>query len=169
MGCKLCMDPRQVENRSDLANQVIFGNNLLTWVQRAIFFGCPAAVRYLIFYTLALFVYDKATVELGFLKSRWLSVGAALLAAAAISFFAPAAWHQRLWPGWVVVVPIGALAVLTTSRFFTLNCGGGCGGRQTNAVQGYWMSRGPDPLSAEARRLSDWRRSTSPPTFPVRT
>jgi hypothetical protein len=91
------------------------------WVQRAIFFGCLAAVGYLIFYTLALFVYDKATVELEFLKSRWLSVGAALLAAAAISFFAPAAWHQRLWPGWVVVVPIGALAVLAyyLTPFFT--------------------------------------------------
>jgi hypothetical protein len=82
------------------------------WVQRAIFFGCLAAVGYLIFYTLALLVYDEATVELGFLKSRWFSVGAALPAAAAISFFAPAARHQRLWPGWVVVVPIGALAVL---------------------------------------------------------
>src|SRR5262249_35512073 len=28
MGCKLGMDPRQVENRSDLANQVIVGNSL---------------------------------------------------------------------------------------------------------------------------------------------
>jgi hypothetical protein len=28
MGCKRCMDPRQVENRRDL-RQVIFGNNLL--------------------------------------------------------------------------------------------------------------------------------------------
>jgi hypothetical protein len=43
------------------------------WVQRAIFFGCLAAVGYLIFYTLALLVYDEATVELGFLKSRWFS------------------------------------------------------------------------------------------------
>jgi hypothetical protein len=81
-------------------------------VQRAIFFGSLAAVGYLIFYTLALFVYDKATVELEFLKSRWLSLGAAVLAAVAISLLAPAAWQQRLWPGWVVVVPIGALAVL---------------------------------------------------------
>ena len=55
---------------------------------------------------------DKATVELEFLKSRSLSVVAALVVAAAISFFAPAKWNQRLWPGWVCVVPIGALAVL---------------------------------------------------------
>ena len=91
------------------------------WVQRGIFFGSLAAVGYLIFYTLALFVYDKATIELEFLKSRWLSLGAAVLAAVAISLLAPAAWHQRLWPGWVVVVPIGALAVLAyyLTPFFT--------------------------------------------------
>jgi hypothetical protein len=82
------------------------------WVQRVILFGCLAAVAYLVLYTLALFIYDKATVELEFLKSRSLSVVAALVVAAAISFFAPTKWNQRLWPGWVCVVPIGALAVL---------------------------------------------------------
>jgi len=39
-------------------------------------------------------------------------VTVALAAAAALSFFAPAKWNQRLWPGWVCVVPIGVLAVL---------------------------------------------------------
>ena len=82
------------------------------WVQRVILFGCLAAVAYLVLYTLALFVYDRATVELEFLKSRSLSVVAALVVAAAISFFAPTTWNERLWPGWVCVVPIGALAVL---------------------------------------------------------
>jgi hypothetical protein len=82
------------------------------WLQRAILFGCIAAVGYLILYTLALFIYDKATVELEFLKSRPLSVVASLVAAAAISFFAPARWSERLWPGWVWVVPMGGLAVL---------------------------------------------------------
>ncbi len=81
------------------------------WVQRVILFGCLAAVAYLVLYTLALFIYDKATVELEFLKSRSLSVVAALVVAAT-SFFAPTAWNERLWPGWVCVVPIGALAVL---------------------------------------------------------
>jgi hypothetical protein len=83
------------------------------WVQRVILFGCLAAVAYLMLHTLALFIYDKATVELEFLKSRSLSVVTALAVAAAISFFAPTNWNQRrLWPGWVCVVPIGALAVL---------------------------------------------------------
>jgi hypothetical protein len=83
-----------------------------SWVQRVILFGCLTAVAYLIFYTLALFIYDKATVELEFLKSRWPSIAAAVVLAAAISFFAPIKWSERLWPGWVWVVPIGALAVL---------------------------------------------------------
>jgi hypothetical protein len=43
------------------------------WLQRLITFGCVAAAAYLILYTLALFIYDNATVELGFLQSRWLS------------------------------------------------------------------------------------------------
>jgi len=47
-----------------------------------------------------------------FIKSRSLSVVAALVVATAICFFAPTKWKQRLWPGWVCVVPIGALAVL---------------------------------------------------------
>jgi len=91
------------------------------WVQRAIFFGCAAAVGYLIFYTVALFIYDRATVELEFLKSRPLAVAAALVAAAGISFFAPSRWQQRLWPGWVWLVPMGALTVLAyyLTPFFT--------------------------------------------------
>jgi hypothetical protein len=90
-------------------------------VQRAIFFGCVAAAGYLIFYTVALFIYDKAPVELEFLKSRSPAVAAALLAAIVISFFAPMRWQQRLWQGWVWLVPIGALAVLAyyLTPFFT--------------------------------------------------
>jgi hypothetical protein len=91
------------------------------WVQRAIFFGCTAAVGYLIFYTAALFIYDRATVELEFLKSRPLAVVAALVAAAGVSFFASSRWQQRLWPGWIWLVPIGALVVLGyyLTPFFT--------------------------------------------------
>ncbi len=92
-----------------------------TWLQRAIAFGAIVAVGYLFVYTLALFVYDRATVELEFLKSRWYSAIAALVIAALISYLLPAKWNQRLWPGWVSAVPIGALAVLAyyLSPYFT--------------------------------------------------
>src|SRR5262249_19701736 len=52
-----------------------------SWLQRIITFGAAAAVAYLIVYGLALFVYEKVTVELEWLKSRWLSAGAAVVLA----------------------------------------------------------------------------------------
>ena len=82
------------------------------WMQRSITFGVLVAVGYLIVSSVALFIYDKATVELEFLKSRWLSVTAAIVLAAAVSLFTPTSWNERIWPGWVWVVPIGAMAVL---------------------------------------------------------
>ena len=82
------------------------------WLQRAITSGVAFAVLYLIVYTLALLVYDKATVELEFLKDRQWSLIAAGVGAAAVGLFAPSQWMQRVWPGWVWVVPIGSLAVL---------------------------------------------------------
>ncbi len=83
------------------------------WLQRAITFAAAAAVSYLIVYTLALFIYDNAAVELEFLKTRWWSLIAALVIAAVISLFWPAKWTQRLWPGWIWVIPVGAIGVLT--------------------------------------------------------
>jgi len=82
------------------------------WLQRIVTFAAAAAVAYLIVYSLALLVYEKATVELEWLKSRWLSAGAAVVLAAVLSFFTPIAWNERLWPGWAWAVPAGALAVL---------------------------------------------------------
>src|ERR1700745_3045181 len=90
------------------------------WVQRAIFFGCVAAVGYLIFYTVALFIYDKSTVELEFLKFRSPAIAAALVAAGGISFFAPARWQQRLWPGWAWLASLGGparLGLLSSALF----------------------------------------------------
>ena len=83
-----------------------------SWLQRAILLGSLGAVAYLVVYSLSLLIYDKATVEMEFLKSRWLSVAVAAVIAVIAGHFAPRAWNQRVWPGWVLVVPIGALAVL---------------------------------------------------------
>jgi hypothetical protein len=50
-----------------------------------------------------------------------LSAVAALLAATLVSCLVPAGWSERLWPGWLWVVPIGAVAVLGyyLSPYFT--------------------------------------------------
>jgi hypothetical protein len=92
------------------------------WVQRTIMLGCLGAVAYLILYTIAPFVSDMAPVAASeFLKSRAPSVIAALAVAAVASYFAPARWTQRVWPGWVWLVPIGSLSVLGyyLSSYFT--------------------------------------------------
>jgi hypothetical protein len=82
------------------------------WLQRLITFGCAAAAAYLVLYTLALFIYDNATVELGFLQSRSLSAGTALVVAAILAAIVPSRWYQQLWHGWIWVVPVGAIGVL---------------------------------------------------------
>ncbi|MFZ1092363.1 MAG: hypothetical protein WAN75_24615 [Xanthobacteraceae bacterium] len=62
----------------------LIGAGVLGWIAIAL-----PEQWYLILYMVALFIYDKATVELEFLKSRWLTVTVALVVAAAVSVFAP--------------------------------------------------------------------------------
>jgi len=96
------------------AAALAFGATLMPepWLQRTILFGALAALSYLVLYSLALLVYDKASVELEFLTWRWPSVVAAVIAAAIGTAFAPAQWSERLWPGWTWSIPLGALVVL---------------------------------------------------------
>jgi hypothetical protein len=82
------------------------------WLQRAILVAALAAVVYSVAYTVALLVYENATVELEFLKWRSLSLAAAVTVALLAGVFVPASWRERLWPGWAWLVPIGALSVL---------------------------------------------------------
>jgi hypothetical protein len=82
------------------------------WLQRLITFGCAAAAAYLILYTLALFIYDNASLELGFLQSRWLSAAAAVVVAAILAAIVPSRWNKQVWHGWIWLVPVGAIGVL---------------------------------------------------------
>jgi drug/metabolite transporter (DMT)-like permease len=91
------------------------------WIQRVVMVGCLAALAYAVVYSLALFVYERATIELEPLKSRWLSLSVAIVAAGILSWFIPAQWNERLRPAWTWIVPLGALAVLGyyLTPFFT--------------------------------------------------
>jgi hypothetical protein len=82
------------------------------WMQRTMAFGSFVAVGYVTISSLAFFAYDRAPIELEWLKSRWLSVAAAIALAAIVSYLVSAKWGERVWPGWASVVPIGALAVV---------------------------------------------------------
>jgi hypothetical protein len=91
------------------------------WLQLAMLLGSVAAVTYLIFFSIALFIYDQASTELPWLQSRWLAAATAAVVAASFVWLLPAGWRERLWPGWVWVIPLGTLTVLGyyLSPYFT--------------------------------------------------
>ena len=42
----------------------------------------------------------------------WMTAIPALPAAAAVSYFVPLQWAQRMWTSWLLIMPIGGLAIL---------------------------------------------------------
>jgi len=82
------------------------------WLQRGIAAAALAAVGYLACCSLALFIYDRAPIELEFLTWRWLSLAVAIVLAVVVACLLPARLNERLWPGWAWIVPLGAIAVL---------------------------------------------------------
>jgi len=82
-------------------------------LRRATFFCCvlaalwPASLE-----ALRIFIVDFATFDADFLNSVWVAAIPGLAGAAAISYFVPARLAQRLWTGWLLIVPIGGLVVL---------------------------------------------------------
>jgi hypothetical protein len=82
------------------------------WLQWIILVGALAAGFYLIVYTIALLIYDQASIELAWLQSRWVSAILAVMLTALVGLMAPAGWSKQLWPGWTWLVPGGALTVL---------------------------------------------------------
>jgi len=83
------------------------------WLRQATVFCCvlaalwPAALA-----ALRYFIVYWATFDADFLNSAWVAAIPALVAAAAITYFMPARWAERVWTSWLLVVPIGGLVVL---------------------------------------------------------
>jgi len=82
-----------------------------SWIQRAIVFVCVYAVCYVIAYGLSLFIYDRASYELEFLKHPATPATAALVAAVAASCIFPARWTRRVWSGWCGIIPVSVMLV----------------------------------------------------------
>jgi len=82
-----------------------------SWVQRALTFAFVFAVLHVIIHYLALFIADRGTASLEFLRypATW-AIGA-LAASAIASIFFPARWTQRLWPGWTGLIPLCVMFV----------------------------------------------------------
>jgi type II secretory pathway component PulF len=66
----------------------------------------PAALAF------AVFIADRASFDAEFLRSGWISAIPALVGAAAVSYFVTSQWAQRVWTGWLLIMPIGGLIVL---------------------------------------------------------
>jgi hypothetical protein len=79
---------------------------------RATIFFCVLAALWPAILALAIFIADRASFDAEFLKSMWISAIPALVGAAAASYFVTPQWAQRVWAGWLLIVPIGGLVVL---------------------------------------------------------
>jgi len=82
------------------------------WLHRATIFSCLLAVLWPAFFVLAVFIADRASFDLEFLKSAWITAVPGFIGAIAVSYFVPSQRAKRLWPRWLLIVPIGAFVIL---------------------------------------------------------
>jgi hypothetical protein len=85
------------------------------WLYRATVFCCVLAALWPAFLASGTFIADKVSFDAEFLKSIWLAGSLALVAAAAVSYFASDQRVGRLWVNWLWLVPVVGLAVLAYS------------------------------------------------------
>ena len=82
------------------------------WLHRATTFVCVLTALWSIAFALGVFIADRASFDAEFLKSAWVSAIPALAAAAVVSYLVPFQWAQRVWTAWLLIMPIGGLAIL---------------------------------------------------------
>jgi hypothetical protein len=82
------------------------------WLYRSTLFCCILAALWPAAYAFAVFVADRASFDAEFLKSVWLAAIPALVATAAVTYLASSQFAQRAWTWWVLIMPIGGLAIL---------------------------------------------------------
>jgi hypothetical protein len=82
------------------------------WLHRMTIFCCVLAALWPAAFAFAAFIADRAIFDAEFLKSVWISAIPALVGAAAVSYFVTSQWAQRVWTGWLLIMPIGGLFVL---------------------------------------------------------
>jgi hypothetical protein len=88
------------------------------WLRRATVFCCALTALWpLALAALGIYIADWAAFDTDFLMDNavWLSAIPAVAGAAAISYFVPSRWADRLWTSWLVIMPIGGLVVLFDS------------------------------------------------------
>ena len=82
-------------------------------LRRMTIFCCALAVLWpTALSALQVFIVKWATFDADFLNSIWVAAIPAWPAAAAIAYFFPARWAERVWTSWLLIVPLGGLVVL---------------------------------------------------------
>jgi hypothetical protein len=84
----------------------------LAWLQRVTVFCCVLAALWPICFALAGVIDQRASFNAEFLRSVWVVGIPALVGAAAVSYLIPSRWAERLWTGWLLIMPIGGLVIL---------------------------------------------------------
>jgi hypothetical protein len=93
----------------------------VAWLQRATVFFCVLAALWPACFALAGVIDERASFNAEFLRSVWVDGIPALLGALAVSYLVSARWADRLWTGWLLIMPIGGLVILgySLNTYFT--------------------------------------------------
>jgi hypothetical protein len=83
------------------------------WLLRATAFCCVLAILWSSIFVIAFHSDGRTSFDTDLVKSMaWMSAIPGLIGAAIISYFVPLQWTQRVWTSWLLIMPIGGLAIL---------------------------------------------------------
>ena len=93
----------------------------VAWLQRVTVFCCVLAALWPICYALAGVIDERASFNAEFLRSVWVDGIPALVGALAVSYLVSSRWAERAWTSWLLIMPIGGLAILgySLTTYFT--------------------------------------------------
>jgi hypothetical protein len=82
-------------------------------LQRATFFGCALAIVWSAAFGIATYLDDRTSYDSDVVQwLAWVTAIPSVMGAAVVAYFVPIQWAQRLWAYWLLVMPIGGLAIL---------------------------------------------------------
>lgn len=81
-------------------------------LQRITLFACVLAATWPIFYALAAIIDQEASFNAEFLRSVWTPGVPAVIITLASAYLVTPARAERLWTGWLLILPIGGLCIL---------------------------------------------------------
>ena len=85
-------------------------------LQRVTLFGCALAIFWSGAFGIAIYLDDRTGFDSDLVQWwAWMTGIPGAIGAAAVGYFMPMRWAQRLWICWLLVMPIGGLTILAYS------------------------------------------------------